>query len=62
MEAIRTLNPEMTVLMSAHRLNTVRSCDSILVLDNGSVAESGTHETLLQQDGLYQQMWDAQHA
>jgi ABC-type multidrug transport system fused ATPase/permease subunit len=37
----------------AHRLSTVQHADRILVVDEGRLVESGTHDSLLQQDGLY---------
>ena len=46
-----------TVIMIAHRLSTVVSADKIVVLDQGRVAESGTHEALLAKGGLYARMW-----
>ena len=49
-----------TVLMIAHRLSTVVRADNIIVLHHGEVAESGTHESLMAQQGLYAQMWQAQ--
>ena len=44
--------------MIAHRLSTVVNCDSIYVLKDGCVCESGTHEKLMQQNGLYAQMFE----
>nr|MBP9670725.1 ATP-binding cassette domain-containing protein [Candidatus Woesebacteria bacterium] len=42
-----------TLIIVSHRFSTVRNAERILVLDNGNVAESGTHEELLELDGLY---------
>ncbi len=49
-----------TSMLISHRLSSVRTCDRILVLDNGSIVEDGDHETLLAQDGLYAQFFRAQ--
>ena len=46
-----------TVIMIAHRLSTVVGADQIVVLNQGSVQESGTHAELLSRDGLYAKMW-----
>lgn len=46
-----------TVIMIAHRLSTVVDADNIVVLNQGSVAEQGTHAGLLAKDGLYARMW-----
>lgn len=46
-----------TSIIIAHRLSTIRSCDLIIVLDRGSIAESGTHTQLIQRRGLYYQMF-----
>ena len=46
-----------TVLMIAHRLSTVRGADNIIVLDQGRVAEQGTHDELVEAGGLYARMW-----
>ena len=51
--AMEALTREKTVLMIAHRLKTVRGADQILVLDQGSVVQKGTHDELIQQAGIY---------
>lgn len=49
-----------TVIFISHRLSTTRLADRIILLENGSIAEQGTHEELLTRGGKYQQMWKAQ--
>lgn len=53
-EAISELVKGKTLLVIAHRLNTIRQADQILVIDNGQIAQQGTHEELLKQPGIYQ--------
>ena len=43
--------------MIAHRLSTIRNADMIYVLDKGEIAESGKHDELIGQNGLYSRMW-----
>lgn len=61
-EAITRLIKGKTVLIIAHRMRTVENADRIVVLDGGVVAESGTHEELMQANGLYRKMADLQTA
>ena len=56
-EAIEQLINNRTTIVIAHRLSTIENADKILVLDNGSVAESGTHDELLNQDGIYKSLY-----
>jgi len=51
-----------TSLSIAHRLSTIADADTILVLDQGRLAESGSHAELLRRDGLYAEMWQRQAA
>ncbi|RUQ33966.1 MAG: ABC transporter ATP-binding protein/permease [Candidatus Competibacteraceae bacterium] len=60
LQALRAVAAEHTTLVIAHRLSTIVDADEILVLDQGRVREQGNHRELLQQDGLYAQMWALQ--
>lgn len=57
-EAFSAMSKGKTVIMIAHRLSTVTNADRIYVLENGKVAESGTHDTLTKSDELYAKMWN----
>lgn len=59
-KAIDTLIKGRTVIAIAHRLKTIKGADQIIVLDNGRIREKGTHETLMQAEGLYAQLWNIQ--
>jgi ABC-type transport system involved in Fe-S cluster assembly fused permease/ATPase subunit len=58
--ALSTLSQGRTMLVIAHRLSTITTADRILVLSEGQVAESGTHEELLAMKGRYASMWRKQ--
>lgn len=49
-----------TSVFIAHRLGTIKHCDIIYVMDNGSIIESGDHESLLKLKGMYFRLWDSQ--
>ena len=51
--AIEALTKEKTIMMIAHRLKTVRHADNILVIDGGKIVQSGTHDELMHQGGIY---------
>lgn len=59
-KALDHLMKNRTSFIIAHRLSTVRNADRILVLDKGSIVESGTHETLILANGLYKRLYDIQ--
>lgn len=59
-KAIDALIKGHTVIAIAHRLKTIKGADQIIVLDNGQIKEKGTHETLMQAEGLYAQLWNIQ--
>ncbi len=58
-DAIDALTREKTIIMIAHRLKTVRHADQIFVVDKGRIAQQGTHEELLRQEGIYKRFVDA---
>ncbi len=58
--AISELIRDKTVLIIAHRMRTVVNADKIIVLDEGNIAEEGTHDKLITQDGPYSKMWRIQ--
>jgi len=61
-QALERVLEGRTSLVIAHRLSTVRNADKIIVLDQGHIVETGRHETLLQQGGLYSQLYKRQMA
>ena len=59
-EALKKVSENRTTLVIAHRLSTVVDADEIIVLERGQVAERGTHEELLAENGIYAAMWNRQ--
>ena len=53
MKAIDALTKEKTIIMIAHRLKTVRNADQIIVIDGGKIAQQGTHDSLMCENGIY---------
>lgn len=59
-KAMRSLMADKTCFVIAHRLSTIRHADLILVVQDGRIAERGSHEELMEKRGVYYQMYDAQ--
>lgn len=57
---LASLSERHTTLVIAHRLSTLRKADQIVVLDASGIAEQGTHETLIRQNGIYTQLYASQ--
>ncbi len=61
-EALETLMAGRTTIMVAHRLSTIQHADKIIVMHKGRIRESGTHQQLLEQNGIYQKLYQLQLA
>ena len=58
--ALKERTAGSTVIMISHRISTLMSADKIIVLDNGRIAESGTHDELCRRNGIYKRVYDIQ--
>ena len=61
-QALTALMKRRTVLVIAHRLSTIRQADKIVVLDGGKIVETGTHDRLINTNGLYQKLYEVQQS
>ena len=61
-QALKRLLEGRTGIVIAHRLATIRGADRIVVLQNGEITETGSHEELMQQNGLYSRMYSMSYA
>ena len=57
LDALNAVSRQRTTLVIAHRLSTVRDADRIVVMDQGRIVESGSHNELLEKDGYYARLW-----
>jgi ATP-binding cassette subfamily B protein len=60
LEALKKVAEKHTTLVIAHRLSTIIDADNIIVLDKGKVVEQGSHQQLLEEEGLYSHLWQLQ--
>ena len=61
MNTINKIGSDMTTIIVAHRLSTIKNCDKIFVLKDGHLVETGDHKSLLEIKGVYAQMWESQN-
>jgi ATP-binding cassette subfamily B protein len=62
LDAMKSRRGKHTTLVIAHRLSTLMNADRIVVLDRGRIAQCGSHEELVSQEGLYRRLWQIQGA
>jgi ABC-type multidrug transport system fused ATPase/permease subunit len=56
MDAVRSLEHKITIIMIAHRLSTVKHCDKIFFLEKGKIKAQGTYDELMQQNEIFRSM------
>ena len=61
-EALNKRRNKSTTFIISHRISTVKEADEIIVLDKGKIIQKGTHETLVNQEGLYKRVYNIQNS
>ena len=61
LKELREVMSQRTTILIAHRISTVRDADHIIVMDEGRIIEQGDHDSLVDQDGIYAEMFRRQH-
>ena len=61
-KSLEKLSEGRTTIIVAHRLSTIKNADKIMVLTDEGISESGTHEDLLHQNGIYAELYNSQFA
>ena len=59
-KSLTKITKQRTTIVIAHRLSTIRSADNIIVINKGLIVESGTHQELLNREGIYSELWNVQ--
>ena len=60
--ALNRRNKDVTTFIISHRIVTISQADMILVMEDGEIAQWGTHEELLSEEGIYKRVWSIQNA
>ena len=60
--ALNEVSKDVTTFIISHRITTIAQADLILVMEDGRIVQSGTHEELLAQEGMYKRIWSIQSA
>ena len=57
---LKKLSPDTTLIIISHRLSSISGADNIIVIENGRLTQEGKHAKLIQENGLYKEMWEKQ--